>query len=358
MIALVGWIAALIGVCGAAFALASARWAGAYISGQLREAVNAPTAPGVTILKPLHGAEQGLRANLQSFCEQDYRGPVQIVFGVHGPDDGAIAVVRELQRANPHMDIDLVVDGRIHGENRKVSNLINMARAMRHDIVVLSDSDIRVGHDYLERVVERLARPGVGFVTCLYTGSDTGSVWSVLAAMGINYQFLPNVTAGLRLKMAEPCFGATVAFRRQVLEAIGGFDVLSDQLADDYDLGRDSPRRLSRRCGGGRRVAPVRRAGLRPAVAARGALGPHHPHDRSGRLPRPGDHLHHALGADRLRADRLPACRRRGRVAHCGVAAVRRIPCRSCNGSACQSALAAPIARHIFIRRISERVFW
>jgi ceramide glucosyltransferase len=251
VIVLVGWIAAVVGVCGAAFAVASARWAGAYIAGQLREAADAPAAPGVTILKPLHGAEQGLRANLQSFCEQDYRGPVQIVFGVHGPDDEAIAVVRDLQRANPHMDIDLVVDGRIHGENRKVSNLINMARAMRHDVVVLSDSDIRVGHDYLERVVERLVRPGVGFVTCLYTGADTGSVWSLLAAMGINYQFLPNVTAGLRLKMAEPCFGATVAFRRQVLDEIGGFEVLSDQLADDYDLGRE-----------------IRRAGYRGDVAA------------------------------------------------------------------------------------------
>ena len=221
------------------------------MSGQFKAAPDAARAPGVTILKPLHGAEDDLRANLQSFCEQDYAGPVQIVFGVHGPDDGAIAVVRELQRANPRLDINLVIDGRVHGENRKVSNLINMSRAISHPIVVLSDSDIKVNRDYLDRVVERLSRPQVGFVTCLYTGGDTGSVWSILAAMGINYQFLPNVTAGLRLNMAEPCFGATVAFRREVLEQIGGFEVLTNQLADDYDLGRE-----------------IRRAGYRGDVAA------------------------------------------------------------------------------------------
>ncbi len=253
VIALLGWIAACIGVFGAAFAVASARWAGAYMASESGAGVDigAQPAPGVTILKPLHGAEDELRANLESFCRQAYPGPVQIVFGVHSADDGAVPVVRDLQRTYPTLDIRLVVDGRVHGENRKVSNMINMARAIAHEIVVLSDSDIRVAPDYLERVVERLLQPNVGVVTCLYTGEDTGAVWSRLSAMGINYQFLPNVTAGLRLNMAEPCFGATVAFRRDVLPQIGGFEALSDQLADDYDLGR-----------------AIRRAGYRGEVAS------------------------------------------------------------------------------------------
>ncbi len=194
--------------------------------------------PSVTLLKPLHGAEPDLYANLESFCRQDYAGDVQIVFGVQDIADPAVGVVRELQRAYPGGDITLVVDGRVHGENGKVCNLINMERAIRGEIVVLSDSDIRVGPSYLEDVVAPLSRPSVGFVTCLYTGRSKGSAWAQLAAMGINYQFLPNVLAGVRLGLATPCLGATVALRSAVLREIGGFSILAGQLADDYDLGR------------------------------------------------------------------------------------------------------------------------
>ena len=237
MFALLGPGLILLALVGAAFAVVSARAAFAHVSGP-RRGVPAVLAPAVTLLKPLHGAEDGLRENLESFCRQDYAGPVQILFGVHDAADTAIPVVRELQRAFPQLDIGLVIDGRIHGENRKVSNLVNMARAVSNDIVVMSDSDIRVERDYLDHVVERLHRPRVGFVTCLYTGEACGGLWSTLSTMGVNYQFLPNVVMGLRLDMAEPCFGATVAFRRHVLAEIGGFEVLNNQLADDYDLGR------------------------------------------------------------------------------------------------------------------------
>ena len=211
MFALLGYGLIFMALAGAGFAVISARATFAHVKGP-RRGSPASLAPAVTVLKPLHGAEPGLRENLASFCEQDYAGPIQIVFGVHDAADKAIPVVRELQRAHPGLDIALVVDGRVHGENRKVSNLVNMARAISHEIIVMSDSDIRVGRDYLDHVVERLHRPEVGFVTCLYTGEACGGVWSDLSAMGINYQFLPNVVMGLRLAMAEPCFGATVAF--------------------------------------------------------------------------------------------------------------------------------------------------
>ncbi len=237
MFALLGLVLVVLALAGAAFAIASARLALGHVNTP-RRGVPAALAPAVTLLKPLHGAEDGLRANLESFCRQDYAGPVQIVFGVHDAADGAIPVVRELQRAYPQLDISLVVDGRIHGENRKVSNLVNMARAVSNEIIVMSDSDIRVTPDHLDHVVERLHQPGVGFVTCLYTGEACGGLWSALSAQGVNYQFLPNVVMGLRLDMAEPCFGATVAFKRHVLGEIGGFELLNDQLADDYDLGR------------------------------------------------------------------------------------------------------------------------
>jgi ceramide glucosyltransferase len=95
------------------------------------------SAPDVTILKPLHGGEPGLFENLASFCDQDYSGRIQIIFGVQNPHDDAIAVVERLRKARTASDLDLVVDTKVHGLNRKVSNLVNMARAIRHEVVIV-----------------------------------------------------------------------------------------------------------------------------------------------------------------------------------------------------------------------------
>jgi ceramide glucosyltransferase len=234
---LLGWAFLTFGLIGAGYAVFASGQVKRHLGRRNLRAAQAQQ-PFVTILKPLHGAEPGLYANLESFCLQDYAGRVQIVCGVHDIGDQAVRIVRDLQRAYPALDISLIVDNRLHGENRKVCNLVNMQSAIRGEVVVLSDSDIGVGPTYLDEVVAPLADPAVGFVTCLYTGAATGSLWSRLSAMGINYQFLPNVLAGLRLGMAHPCFGATVALRREVLDEVGGFAILADQLADDYDLGR------------------------------------------------------------------------------------------------------------------------
>ena len=86
-------------------------------------------APSVTVLKPLHGDEPGLLDNLGSFCSQDYPGPIQVVFGVQDPNDGAIAVVQRLQKAHTASELDLVIEPKMHGLNRKISNLVNMAMA-------------------------------------------------------------------------------------------------------------------------------------------------------------------------------------------------------------------------------------
>jgi len=194
------------------------------------------SAPAVTILKPLHGDEAGLFENLASFCEQDYPGPVQIVFGVENPNDPAIGVVERLRAAYPGKPIELVVDTRVMGSNPKIANLINMGERIAHDIVVLADSDIRVQHDYLSRLVGALERFG-GAVTCPYYGISADNLWSRLAQMTIDSHFLPGVVVGARLKLSRPCLGSTIALRRQSLSAIGGFEPLADCLADDYVLG-------------------------------------------------------------------------------------------------------------------------
>jgi ceramide glucosyltransferase len=194
---------------------------------------------GVTILKPLHGAEPGLLENLASFCTQDYPGPVQVVFGVQDPDDGAIAVVEELRAQYTTRNLDLVVDPTMHGLNRKVSNLVNMSRHAEHEIVVVADSDMRVDSDYLSRVVAEVEEGEAGAVTCLYHGLAATGIWAELSALGINAHFLPSVVVGLALGLAQPCFGSTIAIKRRALAEIGGFIGVADCLADDYAIGAE-----------------------------------------------------------------------------------------------------------------------
>ena len=192
--------------------------------------------PAATILKPLRGEEPGLYDNLRSFCEQDY--PVyQVVFGVRDAGDPAAAVVERLVRDLPGRDLALVVDDRVIGSNFKASNLANMYAAAKHDLLVVSDSDMRVGPTYLGTVVAPLADPRVGVVTCLYSGRARPGLWSALGAMFINEWFLPSVLVGRAFRPGRFCFGATMAFRRQAFEAIGGFETLASYLADDYMLG-------------------------------------------------------------------------------------------------------------------------
>ena len=203
-----------------------------------REAPPKPTAvPAVTILKPLRSEDPALRSNLASFCGQDYPGPVQLIFGVKDADDPAIAAVKRLVASFPTREIDLVIDPTTHGENLKISNLINMIAKARFDRIVLADSDIGVPPDYLQRIMVALDAPGVGAVTCLYHGVAIGGFWSRLAALAIDAHFLPNVLVGLRSRLATPCFGSTVALRRKHLDEIGGFAAFSDCLADDYAIG-------------------------------------------------------------------------------------------------------------------------
>ncbi len=197
----------------------------------------ASSRPGLTLLKPLCGAEPELGTNLVSFCNQDYADSVQLVLGVQDPTDPASTVVKGLKELFPDRDIELVIDSERHGANRKISNLIHMLARARHEIVVLSDSDIRVEPQYLQSVVSTLLAPGVGLVTCLYYGFSLGGLWSRLSAAGINEHFLPSALVGLKLGLAHPCTGATIAARTETLRRIGGFQAFADQLADDYAIG-------------------------------------------------------------------------------------------------------------------------
>lgn len=193
--------------------------------------------PPVSVLKPLHGEEPGLYENLRSFADQDY--PVcQLVLGVRDPADGALPAARALIRERPRCDIELVIDPRVRGSNLKVANLENMLPAARHELIVLADSDMRVTPDYLGLVTAPLADPETGIVTCLYKGVASAGLWSQLAALHTNFGFLPSALLGDALGIGDGCFGATIALRREVLERIGEFARLRNELADDHRMGR------------------------------------------------------------------------------------------------------------------------
>ncbi len=193
--------------------------------------------PPVTILKPLCGSEPHLLECLRSFCLQDYPD-YQIVFGVRVADDPILPIIEQLRQEFPDRDLSLIVDGQLYGHNRKMSNLANMLGAARHAILVISDSDVRVARGYLRTVVAPFDDLEVGAVTCLYTGTPTDGLPSVLAAMFINDWFLPSVLVAVALGKLNFCFGQTMAVRRDVLDAIGGFRALTPYLADDYMLGK------------------------------------------------------------------------------------------------------------------------
>jgi ceramide glucosyltransferase len=193
--------------------------------------------PPVTVLKPLHDAEPGLSARLAAFCRQDYRAPVQILCAVHRRDSAAVELVRAMEVDSPDRSLELVVEPRSHGANRKVSNLINMIPRARYGTLVLSDSDIVVQPGYLRALTALLASPRVGAVTCLYHGIAGDGLWTRLSALAINAQFLPQAVVAVTLGLAKPCCGATIALRRSTLDRIGGFGALADVLADDHALG-------------------------------------------------------------------------------------------------------------------------
>ena len=195
--------------------------------------------PPMTLLKPICGLEPEpvLYDCLRSFCEQDYPN-CQIVFGVRRPDDPAIAVIERLIRDMPHLDATSIVDGRVYGANRKLSNLSNMYEAARHDILVSADADGRVGPEYLRSVVAPFADERVGAVTCLYVGKAQKGLWSALGADFINDLILPSVLVALAVGKLRFLFGNTMAVRRKALEDIGGFRGLTTHLADDYLIGR------------------------------------------------------------------------------------------------------------------------
>jgi ceramide glucosyltransferase len=193
--------------------------------------------PAVTIFKPLREATPDLRRDIETLFAQDYTGATEIIFGLHSESDPAMEIVEQLREQ--HSNIKVVVSPGRHGMNAKVTNLLNMVPHARHSIFVISDGDTAVPPDWLSTLIRTLEAPGIGLVSCLYSGvPERPLLWPMMSAMGMSYSFLPNVVLAAATGLEMPCLGATMAIRKGTLAEVGGFERFADALADDYELGR------------------------------------------------------------------------------------------------------------------------
>ena len=197
--------------------------------------INPKFHPPVTILKPLCGVDKGTYTNLASFCQQNYP-QYQIIFGVRSSTDPSIEVIEKLIQQFPEIDINLLVKDQIIGANLKISNLANAVTIAKYDILVIADSDIRVGSEYLKTVIQPLQDQKVGVVTCLYRSTAQG-IATILEAICTATDFQVGILVSKQLEGIKFALGSTIVIRKTTLTKIGGFAAVADYLADDYQLG-------------------------------------------------------------------------------------------------------------------------
>ncbi|HKW74080.1 MAG TPA: bacteriohopanetetrol glucosamine biosynthesis glycosyltransferase HpnI [Terriglobales bacterium] len=232
---ILSWLAAGLAVCGMGFLLLCLWSARTFLADSRRAAEK--FAPPVSILKPLRGMDPQMYESFRSHCMQDYPEH-EIIFGVSDPTDPAAEAVQRLIREFPQCQIRLVLCDQVLGNNRKVSNLVQMLPKARYAHVLVNDSDIYVSPDYLRRVMAEFADSRVGMVTCPYRGIAAATLGSKLESIGISTEFIPGVLVARQIEDGiHFALGSTLAMSRTALEAIGGLEPLVDYLADDFELG-------------------------------------------------------------------------------------------------------------------------
>jgi len=193
--------------------------------------------PPVTLLKPLKGRDPTTEDCLRSWFAQKYAGQTQILLGVASAADPVCKVVRRLLAEYPSKDAQLIICGPLRGANLKVAKLVELERLAKHDLLVISDADVRVPPDFLANVLAPLQTPQVGLVNCFYRMANPTTLAMRWEAVAINADFWSQVLQSQSLRPVDFALGAVMATRRKQLEEIGGFAVLTDCLADDYQLG-------------------------------------------------------------------------------------------------------------------------
>ncbi len=222
------WLCLIPAACGSIYAvlcLATAAWF------RIRRVDSGATGfaswPAATILKPVHGLEKNLRENLRSACIQDYP-EFQVVFSVQDCSDPSVPLLMEIQREFGPERVTVAIENRRPGTNGKINNMAGGLPYARHDILVISDSDVELKPDYLKTIIAPLADSRNGCVCTLYKAAHADSWYEKLELLSLNADFIPNVIFAHVTGASNFCLGASAALRRSVLEEIGGLDALAD----------------------------------------------------------------------------------------------------------------------------------
>ena len=193
--------------------------------------------PPVSLLKPLHGAEPELEAHLATFFQQQYP-TYEILFCARQPDDAGLLAARKVAARFPHVPVQFLSSGEPTVPNAKILSLEKMAQAAKYNLLIISDSDVRVDSNYVRDVVAPFADAKVGAVTCLYRGvAAQGGIWSRIEAAAMSIEMTAGVLVADMLEGMKFALGPTMAIRRSCLNQIGGFLPMGDYCADDFLLG-------------------------------------------------------------------------------------------------------------------------
>jgi ceramide glucosyltransferase len=197
--------------------------------------------PALTLLKPLHGDEPGLEAHLATFFEQDYP-EFEILFCTRSPEDAGLATARRVAARYPNIPAKfLSTGGQPDWINAKAASMEHMLAEAAHEILVISDSDVRVTPDYLRAVALPFADAQVGGMCCPYRGvAAEGGLWARLEAVGMSVEMTAGVLVARAMEGMQFVLGPTMAFRRDAIQRMGGFGVTADYCADDFVLGNET----------------------------------------------------------------------------------------------------------------------
>jgi ceramide glucosyltransferase len=196
------------------------------------------TQPPISILKPLCGHDDGLEENLRSFFMQDYP-EYEVLLGVHQQDDPAVAAAEKIiAEFSGRIDARLIVTGESPIPNAKAFSLTRLVREARREVLVMSDSDIRVTPTLLSHLAQEFQDEHIGLISCPYRAVAGKSIWSRLEAIGMNTELLGGVLVARMIEGMRFALGCTLAVRRSVLEDMGGFSYLQEFLAEDFVIGQ------------------------------------------------------------------------------------------------------------------------
>ena len=193
--------------------------------------------PPVTVLKPVKGLEKNLKLNLRTIGLQNYPN-YQIVYSVQDPEDPALPIIQEIQEELGSDRVSVIISTVQAGANGKVNNLLGAIEEARHDIIIISDSDIHLRPDYLENLVAPLANPEVGCVCNLFKLTTAERWFEKMELLTINSDFIPSVIFAQVTGASNACLGPSIAIRKSTLQELGGLESLADYLVEDYELGR------------------------------------------------------------------------------------------------------------------------